>query len=173
MKRDHSHVPGRAVTGQFQTVPVSYTHLASHKSVAASFEVLEPEGSRWHNLKYIGIFGCYLLMMFYTMVGGWKMYYCYRSLKGDFSGASTEMISDAFGSMLGDLPTMTFWTILICLIGFAVCVLAVSYTHLDVYKRQALIGANGAGKSTTFKAILGLIRPESGSLKVLGKPRCV
>lgn len=34
----------------------------------------------------------------------------------------------------------------------------------------ALIGANGAGKSTTFKAILGLIRPESGSLKVLGKP---
>lgn len=96
---------------------------ASHKSVAASFEVLEPEGSRWHTLKYIGIFGCYLLMMFYTMVGGWMMYYCYRSLKGDFSGASTEMISDAFGSMLGDLPTMTFWTILICLIGFAVCVL--------------------------------------------------
>lgn len=33
-----------------------------------------------------------------------------------------------------------------------------------------LIGRNGAGKSTTFKAILGLTRPDSGSGTVLGKP---
>lgn len=32
-----------------------------------------------------------------------------------------------------------------------------------------LIGQNGAGKSTTFKAILGLIRAECGNVKVLGK----
>lgn len=96
---------------------------ASHRSVAASFEVLEQKGSRWHHLKYIGIFGCYLLMMFYTMVGGWMMYYCFRSLRGDFVGASPEMITNAFGTMLGDLPTMAFWTVLICLIGFAVCAL--------------------------------------------------
>lgn len=33
-----------------------------------------------------------------------------------------------------------------------------------------LVGKNGAGKSTTFKAILGLISPEGGSLQVFGKP---
>ena len=32
-----------------------------------------------------------------------------------------------------------------------------------------LIGKNGAGKSTTIKAILGLIRPDGGSVKVMGK----
>ena len=32
-----------------------------------------------------------------------------------------------------------------------------------------LIGANGAGKSTTFKAILGLIFAESGTCEILGK----
>lgn len=32
-----------------------------------------------------------------------------------------------------------------------------------------LIGQNGAGKSTTFKAVLGLIRPEHGSITLLGK----
>lgn len=32
-----------------------------------------------------------------------------------------------------------------------------------------LIGQNGAGKSTLFKAILGLIQPESGNITVLGK----
>lgn len=33
-----------------------------------------------------------------------------------------------------------------------------------------LIGANGAGKSTTFKAILGLINTEGGEITVFGKP---
>lgn len=32
-----------------------------------------------------------------------------------------------------------------------------------------LIGQNGAGKSTTFKAVLGLIKPDSGSIRILGK----
>lgn len=31
-----------------------------------------------------------------------------------------------------------------------------------------LIGRNGAGKSTTFKAVLDLVRPESGSVQLLG-----
>ena len=98
----------------------------SRKSVALSFEELEPKGTLWHRLKYIGIFGCYLLMMFYTMVGGWMMYYCYRSLTGEFTGAAPEQIADAFGGMLQDLPAMAFWTVLICLIGFAVCVLGLN-----------------------------------------------
>ena len=33
-----------------------------------------------------------------------------------------------------------------------------------------LIGKNGAGKSTTFKAVLGLLKPDSGEIQVLGKP---
>ena len=49
------------------------------------------------------------------------LYYCYRSLRGEFSGASQEQVAEAFGGMLVDLPTMTFWTILVCVIGFAVC----------------------------------------------------
>lgn len=32
-----------------------------------------------------------------------------------------------------------------------------------------LVGRNGAGKSTTIKAILGLVSPDSGSVKVFGK----
>lgn len=33
-----------------------------------------------------------------------------------------------------------------------------------------LIGKNGAGKSTTFKAILGLINTDGGSIEIFGKP---
>ena len=94
---------------------------ASRMSVAKSFDTLEPDGTRWHLMKYIGMVGCYLLMMFYTMVGGWMLYYCFRSLRGDFTGASSETIQQYFSDMLADPGTMIFWTVLICVIGFSVC----------------------------------------------------
>ena len=34
-------------------------------------------------------------MMFYTTVGGWMMYYCYRSIKGEFVGATSDMVAIA------------------------------------------------------------------------------
>ena len=46
---------------------------ASRKSAARSFHVLEPKGSKWHLTGYAAIAGNYLLMMFYTTVGGWML----------------------------------------------------------------------------------------------------
>lgn len=42
---------------------------------------------------------------------------------------------------------------------------------IEVKKGQVtgLVGSNGAGKSTTFKSILGLIFPDSGSIQMFGK----
>ena len=39
---------------------------ASRKSILASFQVLEPKGSKWHWYGWFGMAGNYLLMMFYT-----------------------------------------------------------------------------------------------------------
>lgn len=98
---------------------------ASRFSVAASFEKLEPQGTRWHWTKWIGIAGSYLLMMFYTTVGGWLMYYCVKSVRGDFRGADTEQVTAAFADVMGNMPVMMFWTILICVVGFAVCIFGI------------------------------------------------
>jgi len=47
---------------------------------------------------------------------------------------------------------------------------AVDYLDLDIKKGEifGLLGPNGSGKSTTLKMILGLVKPDSGSLNVLG-----
>jgi len=49
-------------------------------------------------------------------------------------------------------------------------IVAVDYIDLDVKYGEifGLLGPNASGKSTTLKMILGLVKPDSGSLKVLG-----
>jgi ABC-2 type transport system ATP-binding protein len=49
-------------------------------------------------------------------------------------------------------------------------VTAVDYLDLDVNRGEilGLLGPNGSGKSTTLKMILGLVKPDSGSVNVLG-----
>ena len=43
------------------------------------------------------------------------------------------------------------------------------YLNVQEGKVIGVLGPNGAGKSTLFKAILGLIEPNSGTIKIFGK----
>lgn len=93
----------------------------SQKSCATSFQVLEKEGGRWHNFGYIGMAGNYMLMMFYTMVAGWMMYYCYVMATGKLSGASSDEVSGFFSNLMTSTGTMTGWMIVAVLLAFGVC----------------------------------------------------
>lgn len=68
----------------------------SQKSIAKSFNELEPKGSKWHIYRYFGIAGNYLLMMFYTTIGGWMLAYFVKMVKGDFVGADTKQVEADF-----------------------------------------------------------------------------
>lgn len=93
----------------------------SQKSIAESFDVLEPKESRWHQFKWVGIAGNYLLVMFYSMVGGWMLYYCIRMLSGEFEGAAPAQITQGYESMLASPQILGFWTILVICISFGIC----------------------------------------------------
>lgn len=96
---------------------------ASQKSCATSFKVLEPKGTRWHQYGYLGMAGNYLLMMFYTMVAGWTMYYCYCALTGKFTNGNlaTEEITAMFGEMTSSAPTLVLWTVIAIVLAFGIC----------------------------------------------------
>ncbi len=95
----------------------------SRKGASRAYEELEPEGTSWHHFKWFSIFGNYLLMMFYTMVGGWMLYYAYRSASGKLVGMQPEEIGNAFSQMLASPGVMTGWMILAILISFGICLL--------------------------------------------------
>lgn len=94
---------------------------ASQKSIATSYNELEPTGTRWHHIRWFAIAGNYILVMFYSMVGGWMLYYCYRTARGDFSKADPAFFDKSFTDMLASWPTLLFWTILVILIAFGIC----------------------------------------------------
>ena len=94
---------------------------ASQKSCASSFRVLEPAGSKWHWCGYVGMAGNYLLMMFYTTIGGWMLAYFVKLLKGDFIGLSAEQVGQEFTAVQQDPWLMLFWMVVVVLLGFGIC----------------------------------------------------
>ena len=94
---------------------------ASQKSAARSFHVLEPKGSKWHLTGYAAMAGNYLLMMFYTTVGGWMLAYVVKMMTGEFVGLSPEEVGGIFNAMLTQPGYMTAWMIVTVMIGFFVC----------------------------------------------------
>lgn len=94
---------------------------ASQKSAARSFHVLDPKGSKWHFMAVLAIAGNYLLMMFYTTVGGWMLAYVVKMIRGEFTGLTPDEVGGVFNGMLGQPGSMTFWMIITVIIGFLVC----------------------------------------------------
>ena len=95
---------------------------ASRKSAVLGYKALEKKGSKWHIHGWVAIFGCCMLMMYYTTVSGWMVTYFFKFLTGSFkSGMTTEDTAQAFSNLLGDPKQMAFWMILTVVVGFLVC----------------------------------------------------
>lgn len=94
---------------------------ASQKSVATSFDVLEPKGTKWHTFKWFGMAGNYLLMMFYTTISGWMMAYLFFMVRGDFVGRTPAEVESIFGALVASAGGSVFWMIVTCILGFGVC----------------------------------------------------
>ncbi|RPF47804.1 NSS family neurotransmitter:Na+ symporter [Hydrogenoanaerobacterium saccharovorans] len=94
---------------------------ASRKSVALSFNVLQPKGTKWHVYRWFGMAGNYLLMMFYTTVAGWMLAYFVKIARGEFEGKTPDQVGAIFGNFTAQTWEQIAWMIVIVLLGFGVC----------------------------------------------------
>jgi len=94
---------------------------ASRKSPVLSFRALEKPGHKWHIHGYTALVGNYLLMMFYTVVAGWMLHYCYLTASGKLTHVTAESVDAAFSNMTGDPLVTAGWTVAVIVLGFVIC----------------------------------------------------
>ncbi len=96
---------------------------AAQASPVRMYQRLEPKGTRWHIHGYAALIGCVLLMMFYTSVTGWIVYYFVHSLTGDLAGLNAEQVTDTFSGMMADPGIMVGYMAIVV----ALCFLVLSF----------------------------------------------
>ncbi|MBR3848456.1 MAG: sodium-dependent transporter [Oscillospiraceae bacterium] len=107
-------------------LPIMTMELAvgrgSQRSIASSFDVLEKPGQKWHWLKFTGMAGNYLLMMFYTVISAWMVIYFGKYLTGSILQYETaEELGNVFGGVVTNTPLLIVVTFAVILICFGIC----------------------------------------------------
>lgn len=149
---------------------------ASRKSPVKAYNALEKPGQKWHLHGYAALAGNYLLMMFYTTVAGWMLHYFYLTATGKFTGASPDAVANTFGEMLSQPGVMTFWMILVVVIGFGICsfglqkgleritkVMMIALLLIMIVLAINSITMNGASEGLSFYLL-----PDFGKMKEVG-----
>ena len=112
---------------------------ASKKSPVKMYYEIEPKGSKWHAHGYFAMAGCYILMMFYTVIAGWMIKYFIGSATSEYSGLDPAGVGSAFAEMCADPVMMIVLTAIVVVIGFIVCSLGVKNSLERVTKIMMIL----------------------------------
>ena len=93
---------------------------ASQSSPIGIFQKLQKPGQKWHWHGKVALAANFLLMMFYTSVTGWILYYFVSFIKGDMTGISTEASNNLFGNMLSNPTIMVGFMAVVVVLGFLI-----------------------------------------------------
>lgn len=93
---------------------------ASQASPVGLYQKLERKGQKWHIHGYVALVANFLLMMFYTSVTGWILYYFVSFLGGKMTGITNEASENLFGSMLSSPAVMVGFMAAVVVLGFVI-----------------------------------------------------
>lgn len=93
---------------------------ASRASVIKCYQNLEKPGQKWHYHGVAAFIANLLLMMFYTSVAGWILYYFISFVKGDMTGITDAASVQLFDNMLKDVPVMVGFMAIVVIMGFVI-----------------------------------------------------
>lgn len=108
-------------------------------SIALAFDRLEPEGTKWHIYKYFGMAGNYLLMMFYTTIGGWMLLYLLKMAGGKFEGLNADQVADEFIGLIQKPVIMTVFMVIVVAACFSVCCMGLQKGVEKITKKMMLL----------------------------------
>ena len=65
--------------------------------------------SRWTWIGWMGITASFLILSFYSVIGGWALFYVGQSASGAFSGGNADTVGALFSGLLADPWTLLTW----------------------------------------------------------------
>ena len=154
---------------------------ASQRSTALSFNILEPKGTKWHWFKYATIIGNYLLMMFYTVISGWLLYYFVEMVKGRFQGLTSNEVANVFSDLLGNPNDMIVCSFVVIVVSFAICAIGLQkgvdrVTKIMMSLLFCLLIVLAVRSVMLPNAEIGLgyyLYPDFGTMQKNGVPECI
>lgn len=93
---------------------------ASQSSPVMLYQKLQKPGQKWHFHGYAALIANVLLMMFYTSVTGWILYYFVSFISGNMTGITNEQSQSLFGSMLSSPAIMVGFMVIVVVMGFLI-----------------------------------------------------
>ena len=93
---------------------------AAQKSPVKMYQELKPN-SKWSIHGWLCLLGNVVLLMCYCTITGWMIQYFVDTAAGKFAGLDTAGIGAMFSAMTQNTGSMTFYTILVVLLGTVVC----------------------------------------------------
>lgn len=93
---------------------------ASQSSPVKMYQKLEKPGQKWHFHGGMALVANLLLMMFYTSVTGWILYYFIEFLRGNMTGITDAASSNLFGGMMSNPQVMVGFMAVVVIAGFVI-----------------------------------------------------
>ena len=92
----------------FMGVPVMIMEFAigraGRMNIVGALKKLEPEKTKWHGIGYAAIAGNYLLLMYYSTITGWLLYYFFSFLSGRLNKSFDIAAVETYFSSLTAAP---------------------------------------------------------------------
>ena len=96
--------------------------MDSYATVAAS----EGKSRNWAIVGVVGILGAFLILSFYSVIGGWALNYMTKLASGQFNGLDGAAVEGVFNTMLASPTTLTIWHTLFMIITAGIVALGVT-----------------------------------------------
>jgi len=78
----------------------------------------------WKSLGFASMLAAFVIIAMYSVIAGWSLSYCFKSLMGVYTGVSADDVGQLFKDFVGDAERMMFWHTL-----FVILLVSISVQH--------------------------------------------
>ncbi|WHZ55782.1 sodium-dependent transporter [Metabacillus hrfriensis] len=66
-----------------------------------SYKKIAPD-SKWYSIGYLGMITCFVLLSFYSVIGGWIILYLVKAISGELNGLNQQQFGELFGATISN-----------------------------------------------------------------------